>query len=247
MNVSTSEIAALFPKDSYIQANPADKAIITYALFKKFDDEFSIILTTNKIKYNIQFTDAGKIDYKNRLTDCYNELRKVTESFEEYMHVLQTYERIRAEKPISNAQYIEYTKRLTQLEKKKKVESKNMRMTTKAIMDKIAAELDVLIHDMDEDNKIIENPQDFLEFDVNVESIHMLQDKKVYEAIHLAYFYACALSYRLSEGDLAGDIEFKEGEAPIGIGQQKNDIGTIPKEEKKQNETSVIKELEDLF
>ena len=247
MNVSTSEIAALFPKDSYIQANPADKAIITYALFKKFDDEFSIILTTNKIKYNIQFTDAGKIDYKNRLTDCYNELRKVTESFEEYMHVLETYERIRAEKPISNAQYIEYTKRLTQLEKKKKVESKNMRMTTKAIMDKIAAELDVLIHDMDEDNKIIENPQDFLEFDVNVESIHMLQDKKVYEAIHLAYFYACALSYRLSEGDLSGDIEFKEGKAPINIGQQKNDTSTVSKEEKKQNETSVIKELEDLF
>lgn len=246
MTLSTNDIVALFPKASYILANPADKAIITYALFKKFDDEFSIILTTNKIKYNIQFTDAGKIDYKNRLIDCYNELRKATENFEEYMHVLETYERIRAEKPISNAQYIEYTKRLTQLEKKKKVESKNMRMTTKAIMDKIAAELDILIHDMDEDNKIIGNPQDFLEFDVNVESIHILQNKKVYEAIHLAYFYACALSYRLSEGDLAGDIEFKEGEAPIGIGQQKNDTGTIS-EEKKQNETSIIKELEDLF
>ncbi len=247
MNLSTNDIVALFPKDSYVQANPADKAIITYALFKKFDDEFSIILTTNKIKYNIQFTDAGKIDYKNRLTDCYNELRKVTESFEEYMHVLETYERIRAEKPLSNAQYIEYTKRLTQLEKKKKVESKNMRMTTKAIMDRIASELDVLIHDMDEDNTIIGNPQDFLEFDVNVESIHILQDKKVYEAIHLAYFYACALSYRLSEGDLAGDIEFKEGEAAIGIGQKNNNSGNASQEEKKQNETSVIKELEDLF
>ncbi|MGQ9843256.1 MAG: hypothetical protein ACUVRK_06785 [Spirochaetota bacterium] len=247
MTLSTNDIVALFPKDSYVLANPADKAIITYALFKKFDDEFSIILTTNKIKYNIQFTDAGKIDYKNRLSDCYNELRKATENFEEYMHVLETYERIRAEKPISNAQYIEYTKRLTQLEKKKKVESKNTRMTTKVIMDKIAAELAILIHDMDEDNKIIENPQDFLEFDVNVESIHILQNKKVYEAIHLAYFYACALSYRLSEGDLAKDIEFKEGEEPIGTGQQKNDTGTLSNEEKKQNETSIIKELEDLF
>lgn len=247
MNISTSDIAALFSRDSYVQANPADKAIITYALFKKFDDEFSIILTTNKIKYNIQFTDAGKIDYKNKLTDCYNELRKVTESFEEYKHVLETYERIRAEKPINNAQYIEYTKRLTQLEKKKKVESRNMRMTTKAIMDRIAAELDVLIRDMDEENKIIENPQDFLEFDVNVEAVHLLQNKKVYEAIHLAYFYACALSYRLSEGDLAGDIEFKDGEAPIGIGQQINVTGTVSQEEKKQNQTSVIKELEDLF
>ncbi len=247
MNISTGDIAALFPRDSYVQANPADKAIITYALFKKFDDEFSIILTTNKIKYNIQFTDAGKIDYKNRLTDCYNELRKVTESFEEYQHVLETYERIRAEKPLSNAQYIEYTKRLTELEKKKKVESRNMRMTTKAIMDRIAAELDILIHDMDEENKIIENPQDFLEFDVNLEAVHLLQNKKVYEAIHLAYFYACALSYRLSEGDLAGDIEFKEGETPINIGQQKNDTATVSQEEKKQNQTSVIKELEDLF
>lgn len=247
MNLSTNDIVALFPKDSYVQANPADKAVITYALFKKFDDEFSIILTTNKIKYNIQFTESGKIDYKNRLTDCYNELRKVTESFEEYIHVLETYERIRAEKPINNAQYIEYTKRLTQLEKKKKVESKNMRMTTKAIMDKIAAELDILIHDMDEENKIIENPQDFLEFDVNVESVHVLQNKKVYEAIHLAYFYACALSYRLSEGDLSGDIEFKEGETPLNVGQQKTDAGPVPQEEKKPNGTSIIKELEDLF
>ncbi|MCX8123384.1 MAG: hypothetical protein N3F66_04380 [Spirochaetes bacterium] len=247
MNLSTNDIVALFPKDSYVQVNPADKALITYALFKKFDDEFSIILTTNKIKYNIQFTDAGKIDYKNRLTDCYNELRKVTESFEEYMHVLETYERIRAEKPLNNAQYIEYTKRLTQLEKKKKVESKNMRMTTKAIMDKIATQLDILIHDMDEENKIIENPQDFLEFDINVESVHILQNKKVYEAIHLAYFYASALSYRLSEGDLSGDIEFKEGETPLGIGSQKKDAHSTLQEEKKQNGSSVIKELEDLF
>ncbi len=83
-------------------------------LFKKFDDEFSIVLTTNKIKYNIQFTESGKIDYKNRLADLYNELRKITENFQEYMHILETYERIRSEKPMSNAQYIEYTRMLTQ-------------------------------------------------------------------------------------------------------------------------------------
>jgi len=63
---------------------------------------------------------------------------------------------------MSNAQYIEYTKILTQLEKKKKVQSKNMRMVTKSIMDAITAELDILIKDMDEEHKIVDNPQDFL-------------------------------------------------------------------------------------
>lgn len=250
MNISTNDIMTLFKNNSSVQPNPADKAAITYVLFKKFDDEFSIVLTTNKIKYNIQFTESGKIDYKNRLADLYNELRKITESFQEYMHILETYERIRSEKPMSNAQYIEYTRILTQLEKKKKVQSKNMRMVTKSIMDAITAELDILIKDMDEEHKIVDNPQDFLEFDLNVESAHLLQDKKVYEAIHLAYFYACALSFRLQEGDLAGDVEFKEGETPLAMVQQNEKSSSASETgntSTKKESSSVIQELDDLF
>ncbi|HQG43777.1 MAG TPA: hypothetical protein PLH80_05660, partial [Spirochaetota bacterium] len=103
---------------------------------------------------------------------------------------------------------------------------------------------------MDEEHKIVDNPQDFLEFDINVESAHLLQDKKVYEAIHLAYFYACALSYRLQEGDLAGDVAFKDGETPLAIVQhnEKSSSASEPGDTStKKESSSVIQELDDLF
>jgi hypothetical protein len=58
----------------YVRDN--DKILLAHILFREFDEEYSFILTTNKIKYNVQFTHSGKVDYRIKLSDLYNDLRR---------------------------------------------------------------------------------------------------------------------------------------------------------------------------
>jgi hypothetical protein len=63
-------------------------------------------------------------------------------------------------------------------------------------------------------------------------------------------FYACALSFRLQEGDLAGDVEFKEGETPLAMVQQNEKSSSASETgntSTKKESSSVIQELDDLF
>jgi hypothetical protein len=225
-----------------------DKILITNILFREFDNEYSFIFTTNKIKYNVLFTSDGKVDYRVKLSDIYNDLRKCMNVFKDYIDIVLHYEKIREEKPTSNAQYIEYTNKLNTLEKKRSSIGKNVRMSIKAFMEKVAAELHTLIADMNGAQRIIENPQEVFEFDLPIEGSKKMNGKKVYEAILDAYYYVSAFVYRLStDGDLHGSLEFSE-----------EDMQNMPKEdaalkvEENNNKDdkepdSVIKELEDLF
>lgn len=80
-------------------------------------------------------------------------------------------------------------------------------------MDNLAAELAVLIDDMNGRMKYISNPQDILEFSYEIEGDKKLKNKKIYEAIEIIYNYASAMSHRISsEGDLSGKLEFDENE-----------------------------------
>jgi len=220
-----------------------DKILITYLLFQEFDQEYSFILTTNKIKYRAVFTHSGKIDHRLILSDLYNEQRKCIEAFKEYTLKLESFEKSKLDKPINNVQYIEYTKKLTSLEKEKKRLGRNTRMIVKAFMDKVSDEFKILIDDMESDQKIVENPQDELTFNTEIEGNRKLNKLKIYEAIHHAYYYASALAYRLgAEGDLSGDLEFKEGEETLT-----DEKDTSQPQKEKEEEKSVIDELDDLL
>lgn len=227
----------------FMNVKENDKILITYLLFQEFDQEYSFILTTNKIKYRAIFTPSGKIDHRLILSDLYNEQRKCIEAFKEYTVKLASYEKSKLDKPINNAQYIEYTKKLTSLEKEKKSLGRNTRMIVKAFMDKVSDEFKKLIDDMESDQKIVENPQEELTFNTEIEGNRKLNKLKIYEAINNAYYYASALAYRLgTEGDLSGDLEFREGEETL---TDERDTSQSQKEE--STEKSVIDELDDLL
>jgi hypothetical protein len=253
--IEYDRIRALYDKEGIFKfANDNDKIFLTYVLFKEFDNEYSFILTTNKIKYTIQFTNEGKKDYRMLLSDLYNELRKCMKNFTDYAEVLGNYAIIKRERPESSSQYIEYSNRLTESEKKRQIVAKEVRMSLKTLMEKIVNELGVFITDMDGTQKAIDNPQDELVFEATIEGIKKMHGKKVYAAIQTAYNYAAAFGYRLSiDGDLYGQLEFNEEElkniasnAPDK--SKENSSDAHPEEEKNRAENkNVIKELDDLI
>ena len=215
-----------------IQEN--DKTLLTYLLFLEFESEYSIILTTNQIKFNIDFDSHGKSNYKEKLQNLFERMRKCHEAFMTYYDAYGSYIKIKSSRPISNEQYITYTKRVDEVTKRKNELGLMCRNVIQSFMENVQSVLSELVEDMNTNQRFINNPQDIIEIYEQIEGDKKLKNKKIYEAIQIAYKYAMALSYRLSPGgDLTGSGEFSEEKSV---------------EEKKSPENeSILKELDDII
>jgi hypothetical protein len=228
-------------KGEFELLNNTDKVLLAYLLFLEFEKEYSFILTTNKIKYNIDFSTTVKVDYRTRMQDIFNQLKKCQDAFRSYYDTYIEYNKIFNQKPVNNNQYIAYSKRLDEIAKKKKQAGSMSRMVIKSLMDNLAAELAVLIDDMNGRMKYISNPQDILEFSYEIEGDKKLKNKKIYEAIEIIYNYASAMSHRISsEGDLSGKLEFDENEKQPEDADL-NEVKTVKSGE------SIFDELDDII
>ncbi|MFH0977547.1 MAG: hypothetical protein V1874_17345 [Spirochaetota bacterium] len=230
--------------------NKNDKIFITNILFDEFDKEFSFILTTNKIKYNAISKSSGDMDYKSKFVSIYNEIGKCKNRIQDYASTLAAFEKLKREKPISNSQFIEYSNRLSALEKERNQTGDNTRIYISAFFEKLCRELKILIEDMERANSIIINPDDIIIFETAIEGDKKLNAKNVREILNITYDYATAFIYRLNPGgDLSGSINFVED-------NEKQVNTNISKENKRNNEKnqkeaktkeSILKELDDLL
>ncbi len=225
-----------------------DKVFLTYLLFNEFDREYSFILTTSKIKFRTDFIARTKIDFRSRLNVLYDRMKKSSDGLKEYAEELGSYEKARREKPSSNAQYIEFTKRMESFEKKKTAAGKNALAMVRQYMTEVAEELALLMDDMDGNQIYVENPQEEIVFDTLIEGEKKLNGKKVFEAIHIAYSYAFAFASRLSQGgDLSGDLEFKKEELDELRKRMEEQAAMAREESEREEKKSVLEELDDML
>ncbi|MCL1865762.1 MAG: hypothetical protein FWF73_08140 [Spirochaetes bacterium] len=229
-------------KGDFELLNDTDKVLLTYLLFKEFENEYSFILTTNKIRYNVDFSTNIKIDYRAKMQDLFNKLNKCQEAFKDYYEMHQEFNKNSKEKPANNNQYIAYSKKLDEIDEKKNIAGITYRATIKKFMDDLTTELSILINDINSEQKFIANPQDVLEFNPAIEGEKKLNGRKIYDAIMTLYNFASAFSYRISpEGDLSGKLEFKENEKQINIEDESSQ-----KNADNISEKSILDELDDL-
>jgi hypothetical protein len=196
-----------FIKDDLIRnISDTDKLLVIYLLFHEFDKEYSCILTTHQIKYKNFYTKAGKIDYHQRLSDLYDKMRDCTDALEQYFNSVNLYEKARAERPLSNEQYLKYAKKLSELEESKTKSGRVVRHIINTFMSKVSEHLVFLLKNMDTPKQIVINPQHLLEFDESIEGEKKLHNKKVFQAITLVNDYVSALCHRISGSeDLSSD------------------------------------------
>ncbi len=233
--------------------NKNDKVFMAGLLLDEFDREYSFILTTNKIKYNLIARSAENLDYKSTFTNIYNEIGKCKNRLKDYAGILNAFEKLKKERPISSTQFIEYSNRLSALEKEKNQAGFEARGYIRAFMYKLCKELKILIDNMEKSGNIVANPQDIIIFESEIEGDKKLNAKNVNEAIKYTYYYSSAFNYRLSTGgDLSGDINSGE-QATVGhggpSGPDKNteQAKEAVKNKKNSKNKTILKELDDLL
>ncbi len=227
-------------KNRFDQIYDNDKTFLAYLLFLEFENEYSVILTTNQIKFNIDFSSNTKVDYKEMMQDLFNRMRKCHEGFLSYYESYASYSKIKMAKPVSDEQYITYTKRLDEVTKRKNDIGIQSRYTIRVFMDNVSSLLAELVEDMNARQLYINNPQDILELFYEIEGEKKLKNKKIYDAIQIAQRFAAAMAFRLKPGgDLTGTTEFMEDAESIKSGFA--DEGDSSKKD------SILDELEDII
>jgi len=227
-------------KNRFDQIYDNDKTFLAYLLFLEFENEYSVILTTNQIKYNIDFSSSTKVDYRESMQELFNRMRKCHEAFLSYYESYGSYCKIRNAKPISNEQYITYTKRLDEVTKRKNDIGTQCRYIIRVFMDNVAHVLSELVDDMNGRQFYINNPQDILELFYQIEGEKKLKDKKIYDSIQIAQRFAAAMAHRLSPGgDLTGTTEFSDESAIASEGAQGEQVS--------EKRDSILDELDDII
>ncbi len=243
--VNLSELSHELRKNKdYAFLDESDPVLRAYLFFLEFDKEYSFILISNKIQYNLDFTDHDRIDYKKRMQNYFNEMTECQDIFNSYLESCLAYDKIRSQKPMIQDQYIAYSKRLDGASKRKVQIGKTVYSTMRKFMSKLSVDLTALIKDLDEEQKYIKNPQDVLTFDYSVEGDKKLNKMKVYEALRHANAFSKAFSIRLGEG---GDLRSREKPMEKGGPKEKAKSQARSNNGNSPEGGDILSELEDLL
>ena len=164
-----------------------DRILLSYLYFLEFDQEYSFVLTTNKIHINVDYSGGVKSDYKKQMADLYNESRAIIKAYEKYEEMIQEYVH---QKERKSTNYIEKSKLDDKAKGRADMEGRNTRGLIRTFMDNVAKSMGFLIGDMKGAKQIVGNMDEAVKlFDGN-EKDKRLNGKPVKQCIMDAYCYA---------------------------------------------------------
>ena len=199
------------PLGHYSLLNDLDKVFLTFLYFKEFDAEYSLLLATNQIFYNIDSSYGVKKDYSRILPPIASTARNVEQVFEEYYSLYTNLKKLEDNPEIN---YIYQTTGEAHLQSRINSQSTVVRQTISQYMQKVVSNFATLIASMKEGRNIVRNMDDVLSFGGKLDKQKKLSGKQVKECITEAYCYSLALKYQVEEGLLYGfPIELDETEA----------------------------------
>lgn len=192
-------------KNRFSIFNLKDKVFLVYLLFREFDNEFSFILTTNKITLKVDYGSGSKSDFNNILNDIFLLTDDIYEKFEQYVKISEETIQLKGFRPTQSG-YIQHTKRVTDLENRQLVAARNFKSLVREMMERVAANMEILIRDAKGPRQIVTNSDERLSFDVNIEGKKKLNNQTIVNAFQYTYAYSLAFLFRLLDpkGDLHG-------------------------------------------
>ena len=178
-----------------------DKMYKTAILTEIFEQEYSFILTTSKIQFNIDYQEQKKIDIKEDLNNAYIDFSKARENVKEYIDVIKE-----IKKTEENVRLTVYQKEilLDKLDKKKSYLNRTSRAMIAETMKEIEGILSIVIEDYGKSKRLLQNPDEFLQFDPNIDGEKRLNEKKVIEAIVETFLFSATFTFMLKYGELSG-------------------------------------------
>ena len=217
------------PEGKFSKIPINNKMLLAYLFFMEFDQEYSFVLTTNKIKINPDYSAGVKTDHKASLADLYNSSRDIIKAFEKFTQTVDELDKMKKKKVSSN--YVEQSKMESKVEGRISMEARNTRGLLRTFMEQVSVQMAKLLADMKGPKIIIGNMDDQVSFTA-VEGAKKLNNKTVKECIMEAYCYSLALKERVESGDLFGGVaEMTDEEMMESFGSTFKPAGSNESEE----------------
>jgi hypothetical protein len=197
----------------YVLVDENDKLYKTGLLLDTFEKEYSFILSTGKISFNIDYQDRRKIDVKEDLNHAYLLLNEARHQVNEYVQISEEIFNVDSDSRLNLHQK---STMLESLEQKRSVLSKTARNRVMEVMGSIHDSLSLVINDYNDQRRLLQNPEDRLDFTEDLESVKRMHGKKIIEAVVEGFLFASALHFLLAFGELAGSGLSVEKEIPSG-------------------------------
>jgi hypothetical protein len=178
-----------------------DKLYRTAILLETFEKEYSFILTTGKIAFNIDYQEQKKIDVKEDMNRAYLLLSEARHEVDDY---LETMEEIYKTEENLRLTLHQKTGIVTTLQKKRSVLSKSSRTKVAEAMDSIHNILSTVINDYNGERRLLQNPDDKLDFTKDLDYGKKLHGRKIIEAIVEAFLFSSSFHFILTYGELSG-------------------------------------------
>ncbi|MGC8764601.1 MAG: hypothetical protein ACP5QT_01780 [Brevinematia bacterium] len=188
-------------KDLRAIFSPRDKVFLSFLVLDYFDKEFSFIFTSNKVEIGIAFIEGNRMDLRKELTNIYYRVNGIFERVDEYLKVIKEIKKIENDSFLS---FQEKTGRLNQYSIERSQLSRMIRRDMKNLFDEFSNKLLYLISDYNGERKILQNPEDIMEFDVKIDGERFSNGKKVIDIIEAAYKFCSGALFLLSDADLGG-------------------------------------------
>jgi hypothetical protein len=188
-------------KNLYRFMDKNDKLYRTAILLESFDREYSFILTTGKISFNIDYLEQRKIDAKEDMNHAYLILSEARHEVKDYLDTIGEIYKTERDIRLTNYQKSEM---LSSLQKKRSFLSKSSRNKVAEVMDSIHSILSTVINDYNGPRRLLQNPDDQLDFTENLGTAKKLHGRKIIEAMVEAFLFASAFHFLLTYGELAG-------------------------------------------
>ena len=189
------------PNDPLPLMSREDKIYRAYLFLDVFDNEYSFVLTTSKIYFNIDYREQKKIDIKEDLSQSYILLNEAREEVKDYIGIVRE---IRKTQDNMRLTVHQKSQMLDALYREQSVASKNARGKIADAMKSTESVLSVIIGDYNASKRLLQNPEEELFFDKSIDGDKKLHGKKTIEAIVEAFLYASAFCFLLRYGELSG-------------------------------------------
>lgn len=205
-------------QDSPLRLLPQDsKSYLTLLLFREMEREYVFLLTSNQIKYSIQYHEGIKIDIKQQLGDQSIEFDQIHAMIEEFNKTLvektdierSTHSVTRKNQLLHNIT-IKYSKLAKQIRQRFEQFCTNVEKITRRVLT-----------DLNANGQLLQNPDDEIISDLNIGDTKKLEGRTVRECLETLNSFTSAMRYRLADGDLSGlgetiDMVYSFDEARTG-------------------------------
>jgi hypothetical protein len=178
-----------------------DELYRVMVLFEIFDSQYSFILTTSKISFNIDYKDQKKVNIKEDLNFSYLLLNEAWDAVKEYIDVAKEDRFFNGD--FHNTPYQSYAVAKA-LKKKRSILKRSTRGKILRLMKTVENILGVIITDYHGNNRLLQNPDDILSFDRNIDGEKNVDGKKVIEALMEAFLYCATFVFLFTVSELTG-------------------------------------------